>query len=192
MDGMSAPAASISLLLEAVARGEAAGFERLYDLSVSRVYGVVFRVLRDPALAQETTQEVFLEVWRKAASFDGSRSSGWGWLLAIAHRRAVDVVRSNEASRARDGVYAQDLERAIVPGPEDETVARAERLRVRECMQSLTQLQRHALEMAYWDGLTHTQIAHELGAALGTVKSRLRDGVRALKRCLEPAGKEGS
>lgn len=188
MRHMSNSPAPMALLIQGCVQGDERHFARLYDVSAPRVYGMVIRVVRDPALAEEVTQEIYLEVWRKAARFDASRSDGWGWLMAIAHRRAVDTVRSNQAARLRDSAYAHERERNAVPDPESSVIAEAERSQVRRCMGGLTALQRSAVHMAYWDGLTHTQIAHELGAALGTVKSRLRDGVRALARCLEHAG----
>lgn len=165
------------------AHGDETAFADLYDASCARVYGLVVRVLRDQAMAEEVTQEIFLEIWRKAATFDAS-GNGWGWLLAIAHRRAVDAVRSTQAARTRDATYAEQNQQSVVPGPEGAVMIDHDRAVVRACLETLTPVQRPAIELAYWRGLTHAQIAEELGAALGTVKSRIRDGLHKLAACV--------
>ncbi|GAB3756136.1 sigma-70 family RNA polymerase sigma factor [Yimella radicis] len=175
-------ATDLGVLIASCAAGDQDAFARTYDLASTRVYGMVLRVLRDEALTEEVTQEVFLEIWQKASSFRGG-GTAWGWVLAIAHRRAVDRVRSVEAARRRDERYANEPVGAAV-GPEDTVVAAETGLAVRQCLETLSAVQRHAIELAYWAGLTQHQIAEKLGAPLGTVKSRVRDGLRELAACL--------
>lgn len=175
-------------LAESIVRcadGDEGAFAVVFDTASARVHGLVLRVLRDSAMAEEVTQEVFLEIWRKSPTFDAT-ASGWGWVLAIAHRRAVDAVRSSQASRNREAIYVQENDNDTVPGPEGAVILDADRQAVRTCLDTLTATQRPAIELAYWQGLTHAQVADHLGAALGTVKSRIRDGLRKLATCLEP------
>lgn len=171
-------------LLRAVARGDDASFARLYDLLAPRVFGLARRVLRDPAQAEELTQEVLLEVWRTAARFDLQRGSGLSWVLTIAHRRAVDRVRSEQASADR----AQRVAATSVHIPFDEVAdqvgSRLERQQVRRCLDALTELQREAIMLAYYGGHTYREVATLLGVALPTIKTRLRDGLIRLRDCL--------
>lgn len=171
-------------LLRATAAGDDAAFERLYDLVSARVHGLVLRVVRDPAQAEEVTQEVFLDVWRTADQIDTERGSPVGWILTVAHRRAVDRVRSAEASRRRDHLeVVRDPRRS-----RDETVEQAQANldgdRVRAALGSLTELQREAIRLAYFEGLTHTQVADLLDIPLGTAKSRIRDALLRLRDVL--------
>lgn len=175
-------ASDLGVLIASCAAGDQDAFARTYDLASTRVYGVVLRVLRDEALTAEVTQEVFLEIWQKA-SFFRPAGSAWGWVLAIAHRRAVDCVRSVEAARRRDERYAKEPVGPAL-GPEDTMVAAEAGLAVRQCLETLSAVQRHAIELAYWEGLTQRQIAEKMSAPLGTVKSRVRDGLREMAACL--------
>jgi RNA polymerase sigma-70 factor (ECF subfamily) len=171
-------------LLRAVARGDDASFARLYDLLAPRVFGLARRVLRDPAQAEEMAQEVLVEVWRTAPRFDPERGSGLSWVLRIAHRRTVDRVRSEQASADR----IQRVAAASVQIPFDEVAdqvgSRLERQQVRRCLDRLTELQREAITLAYYGGHTYREVATLLGAALPTIKTRLRDGLIRLRDCL--------
>jgi RNA polymerase sigma-70 factor (ECF subfamily) len=175
-------------LLEAAGRGDHDAFAALYDELSAGVYGLVRRVLRDPAQSEEVTQEVFLEVWRTAPRFDAGRGTARTWVLTMAHRRAVDRVRSEQASRAReDRVGARERVPAV------DVVAEAvesgvERQAVRDALARLTDLQRQALELAYFGGLTYREVAERLGAPLPTVKTRMRDGLLRLRQALESPG----
>jgi RNA polymerase sigma-70 factor (ECF subfamily) len=171
-------------LLARTARGDERAFASLYDLVSARVYGLIRRVLRDPAQAEEVTQEVMVEVWRNAARFDPNRGTATSWIFTIAHRRAVDRVRAEQAG-------AERLRKVAASGaetPYDEVVesatARLEQQQVRRSMEGLTELQREAITLAYYGGHTYREVADLLGAALPTVKTRMRDGLIRLRDCL--------
>jgi len=171
-------------LLQRVARGDEAAFERLYDRVAPLVHGVVLAVVRNPALAEEVTQEVLVEAWRTAPRFDPARGSARSWLLTMARRRAVDRVRSVQASADRDAaVGARELERDVDVVSEAVEI-RLEQQQVRRCLDGLTGLQREAVSMAFYRGHTHREVAHLLDVPLGTVKTRLRDGLIRLRDCL--------
>jgi RNA polymerase sigma-70 factor (ECF subfamily) len=171
-------------LLRAVGRGDEAAFGRLYDQVAPRVHGLVRRVVRDPAQAEEVTQEVLIEVWRTAARFDATRGSAIGWMLTIAHRRAVDRVRSEQASADRLVKVAASSVDTPYDQVADEASRRMEQQQVRECLDDLTPLQREAITLAYYDGRTYREVADLLSIALPTVKTRMRDGLIRLRDCL--------
>ncbi len=179
------------LMLE-VARGSASAYERLYDAVADQVYGIALRVVRDPALAEDAAQEALLEVWRTAPRFESARGSARGWILTIAHRRAVDRVRREEshASRARAARAAAPTVAPAEDGPArvvDALQGEWEAARVRRALAGVSDLQREALALAYWKGLTHREVAGELGIPLGTAKARLRDGLLRMRDLLEVA-----
>ena len=163
-----------------VAAGDQVAFASLYDQLAATVFGVARRVLRDPSQAEEVTQEVFTEIWRQATRFDAGRGSVRTWAVTIAHRRSVDRVRSEQAHRDRQNRTAA-VELAGDPTPEDNALDTEDRERALAAMAELSDAQREALELAFYDGLTHVQIAEHLGIALGTVKTRIRDGLIRLR-----------
>jgi RNA polymerase sigma-70 factor (ECF subfamily) len=169
-------------LLALVARGDQDAFESLYDKLSGPAYGLVRKVLRDPAQSEEVTQEVMLEVWRAAARFDPARGSATTWALTIAHRRAVDRVRSETASAEREQRSARFPFSADDVAETVEASMDAEQ--VRRCLEGLTELQREAITLAYYGGFTYPQVATKLKVALGTVKTRIRDGLTRLGNCL--------
>ena len=146
-------------LLQRVARGDEAAFERLYDLVAPLVHGVVLGVVRNPALAEEVTQEVLVEAWRTAPRFDPARGSARSWLLTMARRRAVDRVRSVQASVDRDAAAgARGVERDVDVVSEAVEI-RLEQQQVRRCLEGLTGLQREAVSLAFYGGHTHREVA---------------------------------
>jgi RNA polymerase sigma-70 factor, ECF subfamily len=180
------PAADLAGLLALVARGDEAAFAALYDRSSPGVFGLVRRVVRDPAQSEEVTQEVLLEVWCNAARFDPTEGSAVAWLMTLAHRRAVDRVRSAQASTMREQRAAAATTDYDVVAEEVET--RLDAQRVRRCLDSLTQLQRESVTLAYYGGYTYREVASLLGVAVGTVKTRMRDGLIRLRDCLGADG----
>jgi RNA polymerase sigma-70 factor, ECF subfamily len=168
-------------LMTRVARGDAEAFSELYDETSSMVYGLALRVVRSEAMAEEVTQEVFLQVWRQASGFDPQRGSVKSWLATLAHRRAVDVVRISQSARDRelrvpaDGPSADVAEMAILGDERD---------RVRAALGRLTDLQFQVIEMAYFGGLTYREVAERLDTPLATVKTRIRDGLIRLRSVL--------
>ena len=174
----------LALLLAQVARGDHAAFELVYSELAGPVYGMVRHVLRDPAQSEEVAQEVLLEIWRIASRFDPAKGSPAAWALTIAHRRAVDRVRSENASSRREEKAAPDLSEEI-DDVADVVAATLDGQRVRRCLDGLTELQRESIKLAYYGGYSYPQVAQLLGVALGTVKTRIRDGLIRMRDCLE-------
>ncbi|GAA5229865.1 ECF RNA polymerase sigma factor SigK [Arthrobacter cryoconiti] len=168
-------------LIRLVAQGDEAAFEQLYDSVAARVYGLVLKVLRDPSQSQEVTQEIFVDIWTQAARFDADRGKAMSWILMMAHRRAVDRVRASQASTDRDlreGIkeykesyddVAQSVETAM------------EAQRVNEALITLSSNQQEAIRLAYYGGYTHQEVAEILKIPVGTVKTRIRDGMIKLR-----------
>lgn len=174
----------LDVLLRRVAQRDADAFATFYDHTRARVFGMVTRVLRDPGYSEETTQDVYLQVWRTAANYDPAAGSPLAWLLTLAHRRAVDRVRSEQSATDRESRYGAASVEPPVDHVADAAIHGDERRRVTACLDSLTDVQREAIQMAYYDGLTYVQVSERLSANLATVKSRMRDALRGLRRCL--------
>ena len=172
-------------LLDRAACGDEQAFAAFYDLVVDRVFGLIRSVLRDPARSEEVTQEVMLELWRTAPRFTASRGSATTWALTIAHRRAVDRVRSEVASRDRDHRVAVRDTVAEAPDVAVLVEDRLDRERVNRAMQELTEPQRESVELAFYGGYSHREVAAMLDLPLGTVKTRIRDGLIRLRDRLE-------
>ncbi len=180
-------------LVALVARGDENALGELYD-RVSRIaYGLALRVLRDEGLAEDAVQEGFLTVWRNAASFRAERAKASTWILTLVHRRAVDLVRREERRRAEPlGAEAADRI-ADTSAPTDEAAwLRFERERVQVALGRLPDVQREAIELAYYGGFSQSELAERLGVPLGTVKSRMFAGLSRLRELLDESSKEGS
>jgi RNA polymerase sigma-70 factor (ECF subfamily) len=182
--GRGGSTAVLNELLAAAARGDEQAFAALYDHTSARVYGMVLRVLRDPAHAAEVTQDVYLEVWKQAARFDSAQGSVMPWLLMIAHRRAVDRVRAAQASVERDTRYSEANTERDYDQVSEQVQASLEAQRVRKVLAGLTDAQRQAISLAYFGGYSHTEVAELLKIPLGTVKTRIRDGMIRMRDAL--------
>ena len=177
----ASPNAVLADLLRRSGRGDEAAFAELYDATAARAFGLAVRVVRDPAQAEEVAQEAFLEIWRTAGRFDVKKGSAVSWILTIVHRKSVDRVRSAEASSRRDTTYQQQSIDTEHDSTAEAAQASMEARRVRQAMQSLTEVQREALELAYFKGYTHTEVAAMLDLPVGTAKTRIRDGLIRLR-----------
>ncbi|HET7399147.1 MAG TPA: ECF RNA polymerase sigma factor SigK [Intrasporangium sp.] len=177
-------APDLGRLLRRSASGDEGAFGELYDAVSPRLYGLVRRVVRDPAQSEEVTQETFLEIWRHCARFDPRRGSALSWMLTIAHRKAVDRVRSAEAAVRRDETWHATSHEAAHDTTAETVALRLDAERVRRALDTLTDAQRGALELAYLSGYTHTEVASMLDLPLGTAKTRIRDGLIRLRDTL--------
>jgi RNA polymerase sigma-70 factor (ECF subfamily) len=177
--------ADVDDLMRRAARGDATAFEELYDELSAAVYGLARRVVRDPARAEDVTQEVFIDVWRRATRFDGERGKAKTWIMTIAHRRAVDAVRRSEAQKRQDHQGAPDEVSHDEPG--DALIEAEEHGAVRDCLETLTELQLESVRLAYFNGYTYGEVATLLDKPLPTIKTRMRDGLIRLRDCLEGA-----
>ena len=172
---------ALESLMHDVAGGDQSAFAELYDRTAPRVLGLVKRVLVDHAQSEEVAQEVFLEIWRTATKFDSARGSAMSWILTMTHRRAVDRVRSSQSGHDRDErIGLRDIEPSFDHVSESVEI-RIEHERVKRAMAQLTEFQRQAISLAYYGGYSHTEVAGLLGIPVGTVKTRLRDGMIRLR-----------
>ncbi|SEK86442.1 RNA polymerase sigma-70 factor, ECF subfamily [Rhodococcus maanshanensis] len=179
-----AESAELAALLTRAADGDSGSFAELYDRTCARVYGMVLRVLRDPGFAEETTQEVYLQLWRTADDFDNTRGSAVSWLMTLAHRRAVDRVRSEQSHSNREVVYESRNRGSEFDEVAEEVSGRLDRQAVIACLDTLTPVQRESVSLAYYGGRTYREVAVQLGVALPTIKTRIRDGLARLRGCL--------
>ena len=168
-------------LLLATARGDQQAFAALYDRLAPTVHGIVRRVVRDPAQSEEVSQEVFVEIWRTAVRFDPDRGTARSWALTMAHRRAIDRVRSEQASRDRTQRVADGQHVRAYDEVSEHVEVGFEHDQVRTALGTLTDLQRQAVELAYYQGYTYREVSELLGTPLGTIKTRMRDGLIRLR-----------
>jgi RNA polymerase sigma-70 factor (ECF subfamily) len=180
--GRAGPDPELALLVSRIARGDQRAYEQFYDRAAGPVLGLVLSVLRDLAQSEEVMQEVLLEAWRTASRYDPARGSAMSWLMMLAHRRAVDRVRSEQRAADRE----QRASSALVDYDDvTEAVESAlDRERVRRCLEALTDLQRESVTLAYYGGYSYSEVARLLGVPPGTVKTRMRDGLIRLRDCL--------
>lgn len=175
------PASRQQALLERVASGDRGAFGDLYDELAPRVFGLVKRLLVDHSQSEEVTQEIFLEIWQTATRFDPNKGGATTWILTMAHRRAVDRVRASQSSRDRDlkvGIrdFAADYDNVS-----DTVETSVEHERVARAMGRLTELQRQAITLSYYGGYSNSEVATILSVPIGTVKTRIRDGMIRLR-----------
>jgi RNA polymerase sigma-70 factor (ECF subfamily) len=176
--------------LEQVAEGDSQALGRLYDGTHALVYGLALRILGDVADAEEVTLDVYTQVWKTARNFDPRRGSVSAWLVMLARSRAIDRLRAASKRRQREETYAEIPDHpAPTVSPEEASLLGQQRQRVRAALATLTPEQRQAIEMAFFSGLSHSELAAKLGQPLGTVKTRIRLGMMKLRELLgEPCG----
>jgi RNA polymerase sigma-70 factor (ECF subfamily) len=174
--------ADLAVLLAHVARGDQPAFEEVYDRMAGPVLGMVRGVLRDLAQSEEVMQEVLLELWRTASRFDPGKGSALSWVMTMAHRRAVDRVRSEQKAVERE--FRAATAQVDFDDVTETVEATLDRERVRHCLRSLTDLQRESVTLAYYGSYSYSEVAGLLGVAVGTVKTRMRDGLIRLRDCL--------
>jgi RNA polymerase sigma-70 factor (ECF subfamily) len=174
-------AGELAELLQRSSRGDEAAFAAVYDATSSRAYGLALRVVRNPAQAEEVVQEAYLDAWRSSSRYEPSRGSALGWLLTIVHRKAVDRVRSAEAASQRDATYHRETQQVEHDQTAESAHASLEAQRVRGAVATLTAVQREAVELAFFGGYTHTEVATMLDVPVGTAKTRIRDGLIRLR-----------
>jgi RNA polymerase sigma-70 factor (ECF subfamily) len=171
-------------LLRRSARGQEDAFAELYDKTSSRIYGVALRVLRSPDQAAEVTQEVYVEVWRHATRYAPAKGSVSAWMTTMAHRRAIDRVRSTSSELTRDRRYALEAAKPAHDHVWSGVEQRLDAERVRGALARLTAIQRESIVLVYFGGHSHAEVATMLGIPLGTVKTRIRDGLIRLRQAL--------
>lgn len=173
----------VDQLLARVSLRDVDAFTELYDTISATVYGVALRVSRDQHMAEEISQETFMQVWHQAHTFDSTKGSAKGWVTMLSHRRAVDTIRRSQASRDRDARFMRLVDRDFDVVAETAQTA-AEYREIRSCISSLTNLQRESVMLAYYEGLTYLQISQQLGVNKATIKTRMRDGLVRLRTCI--------
>ncbi|NYJ75637.1 MULTISPECIES: ECF RNA polymerase sigma factor SigK [Allobranchiibius] len=182
--GLHEPGPELADLLTAAGRGDEDAFARLYDATSPRINGLVVRLIVDRAQAEEITQEVFLEIWRTSPKFDPQKGSALSWMFTLAHRRAVDRIRSAQATRRRDETYTRESQETAYDSTVDQVTASLDAERVRSALGTLGENQRQALSLVYFEGHTHAEVAERLGIPLGTAKTRIRDGLQRLRTAM--------
>jgi RNA polymerase sigma factor (sigma-70 family) len=189
-------------LISRVALGDRAAFDTLYRHSSAHLLGVILRIQSNRAQAEDVLQEVYINVWRAAQSFNPALSQASTWLVSIARHRAIDSLRRKQtevntisSTVFKGGLDEEDTHDLLdhiaddAPGPQEQLERAAEARALQHCMQSLTAEQKSSLALAYYQGLSHTEVAEQMGHPLGSVKSWVRRGMQALKTCLERAAK---
>lgn len=182
--GADSGAATLTELLQQVAGKDRNAFADFYRQTSRRVYGLARRVLIDPELSEDTTQEVYLQVWNMADRFNPDAGSPMAWLMTLTHRRAVDKVRSEQSSTEREARYGAAMQVMDHDDVVDTVTQRLEAETVVKCLNTLTDTQQESVKLAYYGGLTYREVAEQLGVAVPTIKSRIRDGLLRLKACL--------
>ena len=179
-------------LVARIAQGDAAALEVLYDRYVRQCFGLAMRMLGDSALSEEVVQEVFLKVWTNPGSYSSQKGKFASWLLSLVHHRCIDELRRRSRTEVAleddetGGVLSTEADPGLEPG--DQVWVMEQQRAVRDALKKIPQNQRQVLELAYYRGLSHSEIAARLGQPLGTVKTRIRLGMQSLRQLLEPHG----
>jgi RNA polymerase sigma factor (sigma-70 family) len=176
-------------LVEAVALADEDALGELYDRFAKVAYGLAYKILQDAALAEDAVQEAFLQIWRGAGTYRPERAKASTWLLTFVHRRAVDLVRREQKRRTLPVVGEPQ---GADPGADEEVVERSRREIVQDALRRLPAEQREPIELAYYGGLTQSELAERLGQPLGTIKSRMFTGLQRLRVLLAEAGYESA
>ena len=184
LGGPRADHGPLAELLNAVGRGDRDAFDQLYRQMLGPVSGLIQRVVRDPSLTEEVAQDAMTQIWCTADRFDQAKGTPQAWIMTIAHHQAIDRVRAERAARERETRYAAACTHIAYDEVAETVEARLEAQRVRQCMHDLTDLQRESVTLAYYDGYTYPQVARLLDSPLGTVKTRMRDGLARLRELL--------
>jgi RNA polymerase sigma-70 factor, ECF subfamily len=179
---LAADRLSLAELLDLTAGGDTAAFAELYRRMAWQVLGVATSTLRDASHAEEVTQEVFLEIWQRASRFDSAKGSASSWVMRIAHARSVDRVRQAQAARNRDDVYFQCEFEPEFDSVVDDVLRKVDSHRLRVAVAELTPLQREAVTMTFYTGHSYREASDALGIPRATMKTRVRDGLLALRR----------
>lgn len=174
----------LGAVMQQVAHGDKQAFSALYDALAPMVSGIVTRVVRDRAQSEEVTQEVMIDLWRQAARYRPDTGSVNAWAATIAHRRAVDRVRSAQAAADREQAQAAREHTTAFDEVAEHVETRLDSEQVRRCLRGLTELQRQAVTLAYYQGLTYREVAEALRTPLPTIKTRMRDGLIRLRDCM--------
>ncbi len=187
----------LSQLLARTGLGDRAAFGRLYESTSGHLYAVVQRIQRDRALAEDLLQDIYVSVWKAAASFDAARSQPLTWLTHIARNRAIDSLRRAQAQPRTESLSAPDDDdihpdpaealESPDPGPLELLGQASDRRELTQCLERLTPPQRQSVALAFFDGLSHAEVAEHLRQPLGTVKSWVRRALMTLKSCLDRA-----
>lgn len=173
-------------LLARLRRGDRSAMAELYDQYGRLVFSLALRILHDQNAAEETVQQVFVKIWRRAASYDAERARLSAWVAQIAHNQAIDELRKRRVRPPTDGEDSLDLILDASPTPHELAVQSIERHRILRALEQIPREQRLVIELAYYGGLTHQEIAEKLSEPLGTVKTRMRRGIQKLRQLLEP------
>lgn len=174
----------LARLLVAIADGDRAAFRRLYEATAPKLFGVVLRIIRTRAEAEDVLQDVYLKIWTKAGSYDAHAGSALGWMASVARNRAIDVVRSKApVARAESDDGSDWLER--VPDPRDAMAELADGDALRHCLQTLEGQARDLLVLAYCEGYSREELAARAGRPVNTIKTWLHRGLATLKSCLD-------
>ncbi|MFF0218154.1 ECF RNA polymerase sigma factor SigK [Streptomyces vinaceus] len=176
--------ADLAEVMEQVARGDKQAFSTLYDALAPMVFGIVVKVVRDRAQSEEVAQEVMLDLWRQAARYRSDAGSVTTWTATLAHRRAVDRVRTVQAAADREQAQAAREHHTAFDEVAEQVETRLDSEQVRRCLRGLTELQCQAVTLAYYGGLTYREVAQTLRTPLPTIKTRMRDGLIRLRDCM--------